>query len=170
LHDKNFRGASAMVLFYFFMIVSILKKNLFMRILFLSLFFFSSANLFAQKTDTLIAQTSDSTNVVFIKTEVEASVDRQQWIDHLTKNLQSPIEKAARKGMKPGTYTVMVKFLVERDGSIGDVHALNDPGYGLAQAAEKVLRTGPKWKPGMQNGKVVRSYHTQPITFVIQIG
>lgn len=113
---------------------------------------------------------ADTATIIFSRIEVEASVDRQQWIDHLTKNLQSPIEKAARKGMKPGTYTVQVKFLVEKDGSISDVHALNDPGYGLAKAAEKVLSTGPKWTPGMQNGKVVRSYHTQPITFVIQLG
>lgn len=106
--------------------------------------------------------------MIFTKIDVEASVDRQQWIDHLTKNLQSPIEKAVRKGMKAGTYTVQVRFLVEKDGSISDVFALNDPGYGLAKAAVKVLKTGPKWKAGEQNGQKVRSYHTQPITFVIQ--
>jgi protein TonB len=72
--------------------------------------------------------------------------------------------------MKPGTYIVQVKFLVEKDGSISDVHALNDPGYGLAKAAEKVLRTSPRWSPGEQNGRKVRSYHTQPITFMIQQG
>jgi len=123
----------------------------------------------------LFAQNSPSTIIVndtalFTKVEVEASVDRQQWIDHLTKNLQPIIEKAAKKGMKAGTYTVNVRFLVERDGSINYVEALNDPGYGLAKGAVKVLKTGPKWKPGEQNGKVVRSYHTQPITFVIQVG
>jgi protein TonB len=72
--------------------------------------------------------------------------------------------------MKAGTYVVNVRFLVEKDGSINDVHALNDPGYGLAKAAEKVLKTGPRWSPGEQNGRKVRSYHTQPITFVIQQG
>lgn len=111
---------------------------------------------------------ADTTTMIFTKIDVEASVDRQQWIDHLTKNLQSPIEKAVRKGMKAGTYTVQVRFLVEKDGSISDVFALNDPGYGLAKAAVKVLKTGPKWKAGEQNGQKVRSYHTQPITFVIQ--
>ena len=69
--------------------------------------------------------------------------------------------------MKAGTYTVNVRFLVEKDGSISDVVALNDPGYGLAKAAEKVVKTGPKWTPGQQGGKTVRSYHTQPINFVI---
>lgn len=69
--------------------------------------------------------------------------------------------------MKAGAYAVQVRFLVERDGSISYVEALNDPGYGLAKAAVKVIKTGPKWRPGEQNGKKVRSFHTQPITFVI---
>jgi|GraSoiStandDraft_4_1057263.scaffolds.fasta_scaffold530140_1 protein TonB len=124
--------------------------------------------LFAQKPGPPTTVVQDTSSTVFEKIEVEASVDRQEWIDHLTKNLQSVVEKAARKGMKPGTYTVLVKFLVEKDGSLSDVHALNDPGYGLAKGAEKVVSTGPKWQAGEQNGKKVRSYHTQPITVVIQ--
>jgi protein TonB len=136
-----------------------------MRIIFSFLLLLSINVLFAQKTDSVHVPTVD---IAGNKVDVEASVDRQQWIDHLTKNLQVPIEKAARKGMKAGTYIVQVKFLVEIDGSISDVHALNDPGYGLAKAAEKVLRTSPKWRAGEVSSKKVRSYHTQPITFVIQ--
>jgi protein TonB len=63
---------------------------------------------------------------------------------------------------------VNVKFLVLKDGSVTDVKALNNPGYDLAEAAVKTVRTGPKWLPGIQNGKTVNSYHTQPITVVIQ--
>ena len=105
---------------------------------------------------------------VFSKVEVEASVDRTEWQQFLSKNLQSAIESAAKKGMKSGTYTVNVKFLVKKDGSVADVKAINETGYGLSEASVAAVRTGPKWKPGLQNGKVVNSYHTQPITFVIQ--
>ena len=107
----------------------------------------------------------DST--VFNKIEVEASVNKNEWIAHLTKELQPIIEKAARKGMKAGKYVVKVKFLVEKDGSISFAEALNDPGKGLGKAAVQVVKSGPKWTPGEQNGKKVRSYHTQPLTFVI---
>ena len=41
-------------------------------------------------------------------------------------------------------------------------------GYGLGKAAVDVVKKGPRWNPGIQNGKQVRSYHTQPITFVVQ--
>ncbi len=99
--------------------------------------------------------------------EVEASVDVGAWRRHLEKELMPVIDKAAKKRMKPGQYIVMIRFLVEKDGSISDVKALNDPGYGLAQGAEKVLKKGPKWTPGKINGRIVRSYHSQAITFVI---
>lgn len=104
---------------------------------------------------------------VFDTVEVEASVDVDLWRKHLEKELIPVIEKAANKRMKPGQYIVTIRFLVEKDGSISDVKALNDPGYGLAKGAEKVVRQGPKWNPGKVNGRIVRSYHSQPLTFVI---
>jgi periplasmic protein TonB len=107
-------------------------------------------------------------NQIFTKVEIEATVDPKAWNRWLTTQLQRYIEDAASNGMEPGTYTVQVKFLVERDGSIADVQALNDPGYGLSKGAVDVVKKGPKWSPGVQNGKQVRSYHTQPITFMIQ--
>jgi periplasmic protein TonB len=106
-------------------------------------------------------------NKVFEKVEIEASVDVKQWRRHLESQLQRYIEDAASQGMNPGQYTVQVRFLVEKDGSITDVKALNDPGYGLGKGAEDVVKRGPRWSPGEQNGRKVRSYHTQPITFVV---
>jgi protein TonB len=104
---------------------------------------------------------------IFTKVEIEAKVDPKQWRRHLESQLQRYIEDAASQGMSPGQYTVSVRFLVERDGSIADVQALNDPGYGLGKGAVEVVKKGPKWEAGVQNGRPVRSYHTQPITFVI---
>ncbi len=106
-------------------------------------------------------------NQIFTKVEIEAQVDSKQWRRYLESNLQRYIEDARDQGLPPGQYTVQVKFLVERDGSITDVQALNDPGYGLAKGAAEVLKKGPRWTPGIQNGQKVRSYRTQPITFVL---
>ena len=122
----------------------------------------------AQKSDSIAEPTNDTSSKVFEKVDIEPSVDMQQWTDHLTKNLQPYIEKAAKNGMKPGQYTIKVRFLVERDGSISYAEALYDPGFGLAEGAVEVLKTGPKWNPGEEKGKKIRSFHIQPITFVIQ--
>jgi protein TonB len=128
---------------------------------------------------TVIAQEQDSLDMkvppppplqidgIFQKVEVEASIDPTSWRKHLQEKLLPYLEKATRKGMKPGKYTVDVRFLVDKNGSISQVKALSDPGFGLAKAAEIVLKSGPKWTPGKVNGLAVKSYHTQPINFVI---
>jgi TonB-dependent SusC/RagA subfamily outer membrane receptor len=107
-------------------------------------------------------------NIVFEQTETPASIDKQEWQAFLEKNLQSLIVNAAKNGAKPGSYTVNIRFLVKKDGSVSDFKALNDPGYGLAKQVLALMPNSPKWNPAEQNGKKVNSYHTQPITFVIQ--
>lgn len=130
----------------------------------------ATVSVHAQQTDTTrltkpAAQGDD--DKVFDTIEVEAKVDLQLWRQHLEKNLTPLIEAAAKAGMKPGQYTVNVRFLVNKDGSLSNVRALNNVGYGLSTGAANVVRTGPKWIAGELNGRKVRSYHTQPVTFVI---
>jgi periplasmic protein TonB len=31
----------------------------------------------------------------------------------------------------------------------------------------RVIRKGPKWTPAIQNGKIVKAYRRQPITFIV---
>ena len=132
-----------------------------------SLYKTAPADTLLQNKAAVNGSTTADGQTVFQSVEIEASVDINQWRQHLQAHLMAPIAKAAKKGMRVGTYTVNVRFLVEKDGSISDVKALDDPGYGLAAASEKVVKTGPGWSPGVYKGKIVRSYHTQPITFVI---
>jgi protein TonB len=139
-----------------------------MKLVFLSAFLFSINLAFSQNTNSISSSEADT--LVFTKVDLGAFFDEKEWVVHLTNELEPAIKKAAKKGLKAGTYIVRVKFLVERDGSIKYVQALNDPGYNLARAAVKGVQTGPKWRPGIQNGRKVRSFHTQPICFVIQEG
>lgn len=104
---------------------------------------------------------------IFFSVEEEATVDIKTWINHLRRYLEPVIENVTDKGLAPGKYTINIRFLVERDGSITDVNALSDPGFGLAEEAIRVVKKGPQWSPGKQNGRNVRSYHTQPITFLV---
>ena len=114
--------------------------------------------------------TVPKTDPIFSKTEIEASVNKKEWQTFLEKNLQPIIENASSKGMPTGQYTVNLRFLAKKNGSITDFKTLNDPGYGLAQKVLEIMPNSPKWSPGLQNGKKVSSYHTQPITFVISDG
>lgn len=62
-----------------------------------------------------------------------------------------------------------VNFVVEKDGSISNVKATRDPGYGLAKQAEQAVKAiKKKWEPGVQNGKKVRVSYTLPIVINIR--
>lgn len=63
---------------------------------------------------------------------------------------------------------VIVKFIVEKDGSLSDIVILRDPGYGAGKEALRVLSTMPKWKAAIQNNRKVRSHFTLPITIQVQ--
>jgi periplasmic protein TonB len=115
---------------------------------------------------TSTAKEGEST--IYTKTDVKATIDLKQWRRHLESRLGAPIINAMKAGMPPGLYTVQVQFVVEKDGHISEVKAMNDPGYELGKSAVKVVQTGPRWTAAEQNGKKVRSYHTQPISFLIQ--
>lgn len=60
---------------------------------------------------------------------------------------------------------VMVGFVVERDGSVSDVKVLRGVDPSLDKEAVRVVKSMPKWKPGMQTGKPVRCRFTIPVNF-----
>lgn len=65
---------------------------------------------------------------------------------------------------------VYVKFVVEKDGSIGDSQILNvgKTHPSLEKEALRVVKSMKKWAPAQNNGKVVRSYFTIPINFTLR--
>lgn len=111
--------------------------------------------------------TQEKIEKVFEKAEKPASVNVQEWRSFLEKNLQPIIVAAAKNGARPNTYTVNVRFIVKTDGSLTNFQALNDPGYDFAKQLVAIMPKSPKWIPAEQNGRLVNSYHTQPVTFVI---
>jgi protein TonB len=87
------------------------------------------------------------------------------WRTYLERNLRSNIP--TDNGAEPGKYTVVLSFLVDRDGNISEIEILSDPGYGAAQEAVRVIKRGPKWTPAVQNGKNVTYRQKQQITFLV---
>ena len=59
---------------------------------------------------------------------------------------------------------VVLQFIVNKDGSLSDVEAISGPPE-LRKAAVDAIKKSPRWIPGEQSGKVVRSYKKQPIVF-----
>ena len=60
---------------------------------------------------------------------------------------------------------VMVSFVVEKDGSVSNVKVMRDIGGGCGAEAVRVVKSMPKWKPGRQMGKPVRTAYGIPVIF-----
>lgn len=79
----------------------------------------------------------------------------------LSKNLNYP-PQASRANVEG---KVFVKFVVEKDGSIGQIEIMKGVGFGCDEEAVRVIKSMPRWNPGKQNGQNVRVYYTMPIWF-----
>jgi protein TonB len=104
---------------------------------------------------------------LFERVEVEASFPGglSGWREFLEKNLNAGIP--VRKKAPVGTYTVMIQFVVDKQGNISDIKPLTDHGYGMEKEVIRILKKSPQWVPAMQNGRPVRAYRKQPVTFVV---
>ena len=61
--------------------------------------------------------------------------------------------------------TIIVTFVIERDGSVTDIKIDKGLGYGLDQEVLRVMRSMPKWTPAKLNGEFVRYRMRMPVTF-----
>jgi protein TonB len=84
------------------------------------------------------------------------------WARFMNKNLRYP-EEAMSQGIGG---TVVVQFVVDLDGNVSDVKAISGPETGgMREEAERVIRKSGKWVPAVQNGRHVKAYRKQPVTF-----
>ena len=74
--------------------------------------------------------------------------------------------KYPEKALKTGSQgRVIVKFIVEKDGSISGAEVIKKVNEHLDAEALRVINAMPKWTPGKQKGKVVRAKFVLPVTF-----
>jgi len=101
----------------------------------------------------------------FTKVEIESDYPGGQgaWLRYLQKNLNYPQE--AQDNEIQGTVTI--QFIVDKEGNVSDVEAISGPNE-LRNEAIRVIKKSGKWEPAVQNGRKVKSYKKQPITFRLE--
>lgn len=104
---------------------------------------------------------------IWEKVEIEASFEGgpKAWESFLRRNLDADVPP--NNGAPEGKYTVIVQFVVDESGAVSDLKPLTQHGFGMEQEALRVLRKASKWKPAQQNGRLVKAYRRQPITFEV---
>jgi protein TonB len=120
------------------------------------------------------APKQDDEDKVFQKVEIDAEFPggNSGWTRYVTREIERNIDELQDDGRSG---TVVVLFIVDKEGGVSDVRALpcNEagvanclgPGTKLADIASNAIRRGPKWKPAVQNGRNVKAYRRQPVTF-----
>ena len=90
----------------------------------------------------------------------DLSVSFTEWVN---KNLKYP--KDARDAHVEGA--VKLQFTVGTNGGVQEVQILQGVYPSLDNEALRVIRSSPKWKPGIKDGKPVRVTYTYTIHFIL---
>lgn len=112
------------------------------------------------------APKEEVTNKVFDVVEVMPSFPGGQGalMSYLSSHVKYPV--VAQENGVQGRVTV--SFVVERDGSITDVHVVRSVDPSLDREAARVISSMPNWQPGKQNGSAVRVKFNVPVQFKLQ--
>ena len=82
----------------------------------------------------------------------------------LSKNVKYPED--AMKEKAEGS--VVIQFVVQKDGTIGATNIVRKVHPSLDAEAERLVKSLPKFEPGLLNGNPVNVWFTIPITFKLQ--
>ena len=68
------------------------------------------------------------------------------------------------KGIRTkSTGRILVSFVIEKDGSVSNVRIVRSLEESVDKKVIKVIKNSPRWKPGEQNGKLVRVSYSLPL-------
>jgi protein TonB len=118
--------------------------------------------------DSLATGNTEPEDVVFDKVEIEAFFPGgdNAWRKFLEQNLNPAVP--VNYGAPAGQYTVVIQFVVDKTGKITEIKALTNHGYGMEAEVIRLLRKSPKWSPAIQDGRNVKAYRKQPVTFQVE--
>jgi hypothetical protein len=120
-----------------------------------------------KKQEVLLEQENKVHNVGQVETLPEFLEGKNKLETFLVKNVNAniPIQQNAPNGL----YKVVIKFIVNKDGSIGGIKPLTAFGYNMEKEAMRVVaKTNNMWKSATINGKTVHCDNEITISFHIK--
>ncbi len=86
------------------------------------------------------------------------------WGRYLYQNLTYP-ERAQQQNIQG---KVVTEFVVDTMGHISNLEIIKSVEFSLDQEALRMFATSPAWIPAFQNGRKVKSYKRQPLSFKLE--
>jgi protein TonB len=115
----------------------------------------------SEQTTQQEASSESDTTYVEVEQPPEFPGGKSALFDYLKENVNYP-EPSRLLGIEG---TVKVNFVVDKDGSVTDIKVQKSVSKLLDEEAKRVVKEMPPWKPGRQDGKVVRVRYRVPIRF-----
>jgi protein TonB len=110
-----------------------------------------------------------------VEVEAEFPGGTKAWVKYVSREIERNMDELQEEGRSG---SVIAVFIVDREGSVSEVKILPceqtiasscaGQNSKLAEIALKAIRKGPKWKPAMKNGRAVKAYRKQQITFRLE--
>jgi protein TonB len=100
----------------------------------------------------------------FVEKQPEPVGGLKAFYKYVSENLKYPAQ-ARRAGIEG---RVILRFIVDKDGTLTDVRCMKGIGAGCDEEAMNVVKNAPIWNPGKQRGKAVRVQMTLPIIFKLE--
>lgn len=116
------------------------------------------------ETESIEIEEDDSDDAIYkvVEKMPEFPGGSQAMFKYLAENIQYPA--IAKENNIQGR--VVCSFTVNKDGSLSNIEVVLSGGdASLDKEAIRVIKSMPKWKPGMQLGKPVRVQYTIPVKF-----
>lgn len=132
-------------------------------------FSFFAQNNFAQNTNVEISSGVDkpekTTPLLAVEKSNDSTKDESSRGTKLYKYIMSQYRVPDVPGLKG---KVVVDFVIDEYGNIGNFIIVKDLGYGSAEELIRVLKTTQgNWKPSFKNGKPVKVKYTTPLNIVV---
>lgn len=86
----------------------------------------------------------------------------------LMKYINSHINYPPAAAMNKVQGNVIVQFVVNKDGSVGEVKVIHSVDKDLDREAIRVIKSLPKFTPGRHNGQAVNVWYTLPVPFKLK--
>jgi periplasmic protein TonB len=130
-----------------------------MRALFIFLLFATTT--FISTNAQVVKEETMEEVFIFVEEQPEFPGGEAEMQKFIVKNIIYPA--LAKEAYITGK--VYVEFTVDKDGSITNVVCKKGIGGGCDEEAVRVIKLMPKWKPGKQSGRPIRTKFILPIRF-----
>lgn len=102
-------------------------------------------------------QIVDYDNEIFKAGSIEVNPDYPGGAEAINAYLKKKIKVSKEELEKQGSEKVFAQFVIEKNGRLSDIKILRSNSNELSEEFTKALKSMPKWNPGKQNNKIVRS-------------